>query len=402
MAAMLSVAEALARVVAGVVPTAAERVGLHQAGGRVLAEDLVSLRTQPPFAASAMDGYALIGAEAVAGARLRVVGESAAGHGFDGTVEPGTAVRIFTGAPVPAGADTVLIQEDARRDGEWVEVASPVSTGRNIRARGVDFAEGEVLLKAGTRLDFRTLSLAAAMNHATLPVHRKPRVAILATGDELRAPGSMLGPDQIVASNAYGVAEIVRVCGGEPIDHGIAPDIEAEIAARTVAAARDADVLVTLGGASVGDHDYVQQALGSEGMELGFWKIAMRPGKPLIFGRLGATRVLGLPGNPVSSLVCALLYLKPLLQALTGDAAPPASEVTARLGAAMKPNDQRQDYVRARLDRAPDGGWIATPHTSQDSSLLGILAGSGGLIVRPPGAPAAEAGEACRVVLMQG
>ncbi|MBL9048290.1 MAG: molybdopterin molybdotransferase MoeA, partial [Tabrizicola sp.] len=281
-------------------------------------------------------------------------------------------------------------------------VESPVATGRNIRARGVDFAEGEVLLKAGTRLDFRTLSLAAAMNHATLPVHRKPRVAILATGDELRAPGSVLGPDQIVASNAYGVAEIVRVCGGEPIDHGIAPDIEAEIAARTVAAARDADVLVTLGGASVGDHDYVQQALGSEGMELGFWKIAMRPGKPLIFGRLGATRVLGLPGNPVSSLVCALLYLKPLLQVLTGDAAPPASEVCARLGAAMKPNDQRQDYVRARLDRAPDGGWIATPHTSQDSSLLGILAGSGGLIVRPPGAPAADAGEACRVVLMQG
>jgi molybdopterin molybdotransferase len=399
--ALISVEEALARVLASVAsPLAAESVALEDALGRTLAEDVRALRTQPPFANSAMDGYALIAADAAATpARLKVIGESAAGRGFEGVVKPGEAVRIFTGAPMPAGADTVLIQENARREGDALIVDALEAPGRNVRAAGLDFHDGERLLAAGRRLTPRDLALAAAANHARLNVRRRPRVAILATGDELVRPGAARGPAQIVASNNYAVAGVVAASGGEPVDLGIAADDRQALAKSFARAAElKADVLVTLGGASVGDYDLVQQALIESGLELGFWRIAMRPGKPLMHGRLGEMKVLGLPGNPVSSVVCAVLFLRPLLLALLGDpnAAADASE-TARLGADVGANDLRQDYLRATLAEE-NGAWRATPVESQDSSLVKLLAASQCLIVRKPHAPAAQRGEECRVL----
>ncbi len=319
---LISVAEALARVLASVTePLGEETVPLSEALGRTLARDVRALRTQPPFANSAMDGYALRSSDATSpGARLEVIGESAAGHGFEGRLGAHQATRIFTGAPLPEGADAVAIQEQARREGDTVTLAEAVAAGENVRTRGFDFGDGEIVIEAGRRLTPRDIALAAAANHPTLALRRRPRVAILATGDELVAPGETPGPAQIVASNNFAVAGIVAAAGGEPIDLGIAVDDPAALS-RSLAQAQDvkADVLVTLGGASVGDYDLVQTTLVGAGMDLGFWRIAMRPGKPLIHGRLGATHVLGLPGNPTSSTVCALLFLRPLLRALVGD-----------------------------------------------------------------------------------
>ena len=290
----------------------------------MLARDLKALRTQPPFANSAMDGYAVRAADtANASATLTVIGESAAGRAFAGAVGPGEAVRIFTGAPMPEGADAIVIQEDVRREGERIRLSGAVPAGDNVRQAGMDFRAGEALIAAGRRLTPRDVALAAAANHTALIVRRRARVAILATGDELVAPGGSLGPAQIIASNNFAVAGVVEACGGVAIDLGIAVDELGALKA-AVGRARDAkaDVLVTLGGASVGDHDLVQQALVAAGMELGFWRIAMRPGKPLMHGRLGAMRVLGLPGNPTSSMVCAVLFLRPLLRALHGETRP--------------------------------------------------------------------------------
>jgi molybdopterin molybdotransferase len=397
---LLPVDEALARILADVVPVAAETVPIDVAAGRILAVDLAAVRTQPPFRSSAMDGYAVRGADvAEAGRRLAVIGTSAAGHGFAGRLSAGEAVRIFTGAPVPEGADTVLIQEDALVvDEGTIAVAVPGTPGRHVRAEGLDFRAGDVRITAGTPLDFRNVSLAAAMNHATVPVVRRPRVAILATGDELVTPGGDPGPDQIVASNHIGVAALVSRAGGEPVFLGIAPDRTDAIASAVRRAAEEgADVLVTLGGASVGEHDLVRDAFGLEGLSLDFWKIAMRPGKPLIFGRLGPMRVLGLPGNPVSSLVCGLVFLEPLVRALAGFGAAPVATEAAVLGAPMAKNDTRRDYVRAAL--AVDGErLVATPARVQDSSMISVLASAGCLIVREPFEPAAEAGAACRVI----
>ncbi|HUG60646.1 MAG TPA: molybdopterin molybdotransferase MoeA, partial [Methylomirabilota bacterium] len=302
--ALTPVPEAQDRLLSDVVPLGVETVPISEADGRVLAGDLRSLRTQPPFPASAMDGYAVRAADLAPGVRLAVIGQSAAGHGFAGRVEAGQAVRIFTGAPVPPGADTILIQENATRNGDTVVADGPVETGRHVRAAGLDFAEGEIGLAAGRRLGIREIGLAAAMNHGVLTVYRRPRVAILATGDELVAPGSPVGPDQIVASNGLSLAALVRSVGGEALDLGIAPDRLDVLRARI----RDgldagADVICLLGGASVGDHDLTRPALEAEGLVLDFWKIAMRPGKPLMFGRIGERRAIGLPGNPVSSLV---------------------------------------------------------------------------------------------------
>jgi molybdopterin molybdotransferase len=314
-------------------------------------------------------------------------------------VKRGEAVRIFTGAPMPQGADTVLIQENATREGDMLTAKAAEAPRRNVRMAGVDFSDGEPLLAAGRRLSPRDLALAAAANHATLSVRRRPRVAILATGDELVRPGAARGPAQIVASNNYAVAGIVAALGGEAIDLGIAPDdMKALAESFTRAAASKADILVTLGGASVGDYDLVQKALVDAGLELGFWRIAMRPGKPLMHGRLGAMIVLGLPGNPVSSVVCATLFLRPLVLALLGDpgAAADLSE-GAILGADVGENDVRQDYLRGTLTQA-DGAWRATPVASQDSSLVKLLAQSQCLIVRKPHAPAAKRGEACRII----
>jgi molybdopterin molybdotransferase len=346
-----------------------------------------------------MDGYALRSADAGAGAELAVIGTSAAGHGFRGVVGPGQCVRIFTGAPVPEGADAVLIQEDATvLEGGRIRVDESQAAGRNIRPKGLDFREGDVLLEAGRTMGMREVSLAAALGHGSIPVRERPRVAILATGDELVSPGEKPGPDQIVASNALGIAAFVAASGGEPHDLGIAVDTRPALA-DALARARDLspDVLVTLGGASVGDHDLVQEALKTAGMELDFWKIAMRPGKPLMFGRLGGMRVLGLPGNPVSSLVCAVLFLAPLLSALLGE--PPRDRTEAAiLGADMAENDRRQDYVRARLSERSDGLPVATPFPRQDSSMLATFARSDCLIIRAPHAPPAAAGTACRIV----
>ncbi|HLH48495.1 MAG TPA: gephyrin-like molybdotransferase Glp, partial [Roseiarcus sp.] len=392
---------ALARVLASVAaPLPAERVAVEAALGRILAEDIRALRTQPPFANSAMDGYALAAADtANLPARLKVVGESAAGRAFQGAIKRGEAVRIFTGAPMPEGADAVLIQENAAREGETVIAQTREEPGRNVRAAGLDFRQGEALLAAGRRLSPRDLALAAAANHAALRVRRRPRVAILATGDELVRPGAARGPAQIVASNNYAVAGIVAAVGGEAVDLGIAADDKQALAQSFARAAEiKADILVTLGGASVGDYDLVQQALVESGLELGFWRIAMRPGKPLMHGRLGEMKVLGLPGNPVSSVVCAILFLRPLLLALLGDpnAAADVSEA-ARLGADLGANDARQDYLRATL--AEDAGaWRATPIESQDSSLVKLLAKSQCLVIRKPHAPAARRGEECRMM----
>ena len=328
------------------------------------------------------------------------MGESAAGRRYPHALRAGETVRIFTGAPLPEGADTVLIQENAACEDRRVRVLEAPEPGRNIRRAGLDFSEHETLLQAGTRCGAAALALAAAMNHPVLPVARRPLVAIIATGDELVRPGEPAGPDQIVASNSFAIAAIVEAAGGVALDLGIVAD-EYEPLAAAIRAARDAgaDVLITLGGASVGDHDLVKPALAREGMELGFWRIAMRPGKPLIHGRLGSMAILGLPGNPVSSIVCGALFLVPLVRALSGDptAALDRSE-PAVLGAALRANDQRQDYMRATLTMRDDGVPVAVPHVVQDSSMLRVLAQAQCLVIREPGAPAAVAGSACRIL----
>jgi molybdopterin molybdotransferase len=400
--ALMPVAEALARLLDGAAPLGPETVAIDGAAWRVLASDIRALRTQPPFDASAMDGYAVRAADTAApAAALRVIGEAPAGRGFAGTVGPGEAVRIFTGAPLPAGADAVLIQENARADTPGAVTAlEPVAAFRNVRRQGLDFREGDALLPAGRVLDPAALSLAAAANHPALPVVRRPLVAILATGDELQPPGGVLGPDQIVASNAYGVAALVTRGGGAVLDLGIVRDDRAAIdaALRRALDAR-ADIVVTLGGASVGDHDLVREVLTAAGMSLDFWKIAMRPGKPLMFGRFGGVRVLGLPGNPVASLVCSHLFLAPLVARLGG--LPHETGLrSAILGAPMPENDQRQDYVRAHaVDRG--GSLVATPYPMQDSSMLRTLADANALIVRAPHAAAAEAGQVCTIVTLR-
>jgi molybdopterin molybdotransferase len=400
--ALVPVAEALERLLDGAVPLASESVPLFEAVDRVLAEPVAALRTQPPFNASAMDGYAARAADvASVPARLSVIGMAPAGRGFDGSVGKAQAVRIFTGAPLPDGADTIVIQENVRDIGGGdIEVTEPAAEWRNIRRIGLDFSKGDVLLEKGRLLDPAALSLAASANHPRVSVVRRPLVAIIATGDELLPPGSELGPDQIISSNAYGVAAAAQSVGARALDLGIAADRKEAIAALVKkAVAAGADVIVTLGGASVGDHDLIHDVLTGEGMRLGFWKIAMRPGKPLMFGRLGETRCIGLPGNPVASLVCSQLFLKPLLARLGGRNH--RQDIRkARLGAAMPANDLRQDYVRAVVQEDA-GVLVATPFSIQDSSMLRMLADANGLIVRPPFTPAAAMGEACSVLMLR-
>ncbi len=398
---LISVEEALARVLNSARLTHVETVLIGSAHQRTLAQDLRSLRTQPPFNASAMDGYAVLGSDVQhVGARLKVIGESAAGHSYHGEIKSGEAVRIFTGAPVPDGADTILLQEHATRDGDYVIVIEPETQGRHIRKRGLDFADGQLLLESGTRLDSRSLALAAAMGHGEVHVYKRPRVAILATGDELVEPGHAPGPDKIVASNHLTAAALVEAAGGEAIQLGIAGDSFTSLERGIIAAeSEDADVLVTLGGASVGDHDLVQSVLARRGMELSFWRIAMRPGKPLIHGRLGDMIIMGLPGNPVSSFVCSKIFLEPLLRAMQGDpeAARDPSE-PAILGTGVRQNDKRQDYLRATLDMGGNGLPVATPFELQDSSMVRVMAEAGALVIRAPNAPPQHAGDMCRII----
>ncbi|MBZ9810669.1 MULTISPECIES: gephyrin-like molybdotransferase Glp [unclassified Mesorhizobium] len=400
--ALLPVAAALERLLEGAAPLASESVSLLEAVDRVLAEPVVALRTQPPFNASAMDGYAVRAIDvASVPSRLSVIGMAAAGRGFDGAVGKAQAVRIFTGAPLPQGADTIVIQENVRDlGGGSIEVVEPTAEGRNIRRFGLDFSEGDTLLEKGRVLDPAALSLVASANHPRVGVVKRPLVAIIATGDELLPPGSELGPDQIISSNAYGVAAAAQSVGAHALDLGIAADREEAIAALVrKAVAAGADVIVTLGGASVGDHDLIHDVLTGEGMTLGFWKIAMRPGKPLMFGRLGDIRCIGLPGNPVASLVCSQLFLKPLLARLGGRNF--RQDIRqARLGAAMQANDLRQDYVRAVVRQKADI-LVATPFSIQDSSMLRMLADANGLIVREPFVSAAAAGDACSVLMLR-
>jgi molybdopterin molybdotransferase len=399
---LLPVDEALRRILSGVRgPLAGETLPLHACRGRTLAADLAALRTQPPFAASAMDGYAVRLADAVPGARLSVVGESVAGRRFDGSILPGQTVRIFTGAPMPPGADAILIQENATREGVGIVVLEPPTLGRFLRPAGLDFKAGETLLCAGRRLDAASLALAAAMGHPTLNVRRRPRIGILATGDELVPPGEAAGPDQIVASNPYAIAALAEAAGAEPIDFGIAPDDRDRLRERVEhALSQDLDVFVTLGGASVGEHDLVREVLGGLGLDLGFWRIAMRPGKPLVQGRIDETAFIGLPGNPVSSIVCAILFLVPLLRALQGDPNAGADPTEpALLGADVPGNDARQDYLRARIELDRDHVLPRViPARAQDSSMLRLLAEADALLLRPANAPPAATGDPCRII----
>lgn len=391
--ALLPVAEALTRVLSDIPPPAEEIVPITDAAGRVLTRDLAATLTQPPFAASAMDGYAVFGDGAAAvGARWTVVGEAAAGRGYSGDVSPGEAVRIFTGAPVPAGCGTVVIQEDVSRTGDTIIAIDATKAGANIRRAGNDFDAGDVLLTRGRRLDAHTVTLAAAMGHGEVPVARRPVVAILATGDELVPPGTRPGPDQIVSSNPVGLAALVAQAGGIARPLGIAPDDMGALKAR-IGEARDADILITIGGASVGDHDLVGPALKDLGLDLAFWKIALRPGKPLMFGRLDRTRVLGLPGNPVSALITARVFLVPLVKALLGETYDAREAETAVLTQPLEANGPRLHLMRAKLGRNADGALSVTPLPSQDSSLLSALALADCLIRREPGAGVSRAGD---------
>lgn len=391
--ALLPVATALDRVLDGVPAPAEEMVAIADADGRVLTQDLAAKLTQPPFAASAMDGYAVYGdGGAPVGERWTVIGESAAGRGFSGRVAAGQAVRIFTGAPVPPGCGTVVIQEDVSRTGEAIIAIDATRAGANIRPAGNDFTAGDVALKRGRRLDAHTLTLAAAMGYGLVAVARRPVVAILATGDELVAPGTPPGADQIVSSNPVGIAALVTGAGGVARHLGIVPD-RLEALTACIRAARDADVLVTIGGASVGDHDLVGEALKIEGLDLAFWKIALRPGKPLMFGRLGKTRVLGLPGNPVSALITARVFLVPLIEALLGQDRSAQDHETAILTQPLEANGPRLHLMRAKLGRNEAGALTVAPMPSQDSSLLSALAVADCLIRREPDVGAAAAGE---------
>jgi molybdopterin molybdotransferase len=396
----MPVADALAAVLSGAEALPEEMVVLDSAYKRILAHDLAALRTQPPDAMSAMDGYAVRAADAArAGARLKVIGEIAAGRPFDRIVGPGEAARIFTGGVMPDGADAVIIQEDTVIESGGITVTEAAVAGRHIRRAGVDFRQGDVLLKAGSELSDRDLSLAASMNYPLLPVRRRPKVALLATGDELVMPGETPGPGQIVYSNGYALRALTRAEGADVIDLGIAADT-LDATTSGIRRARDvgADILITTGGASVGDHDLVKQALDAEGVAMAFWRIAMRPGKPLMHGRLGAMRVIGLPGNPVSSYVCAFLFLVPLIRRLCGRVTIHHATESALLGRDIAANDQREDYLRARLATRNDGALIVTPVDHQDSSLLGNLAAAQALLIRPPFAPAAKAGSACNIL----
>jgi molybdopterin molybdotransferase len=387
----LSVDEARDRILAGLRPTSAEVVPVAGAWNRVTAEPVRARLTQPPSDVSAMDGYGLRAADGGLGATLTVIGAAPAGHPFEGQVGAGQAVRIFTGSVIPDGADTVLLQEDATRNGDALTVNEAVALGRHIRRAGQDFAHGDVVIPAGRRMTARDVGLAAAANHPWITVHRRPRVAILATGDEIALPGEPIPTGGIVSSNSHALAALIRALGGEPIVLPVAKDTT-----EAVAAAADSvhgmDMLVTTGGASVGDHDLVIAGLQTRGLVVDFWQIAMRPGKPLLFGNLGAVPVLGLPGNPVSALVCAILFLLPSIARMSGRPAAPPPVTRAIAGAALRENDRRADHLRSAIETDADGRIVATPFPVQDSAMLRRLALADALILRPPHAPALPAG----------
>ncbi|WP_101068108.1 molybdopterin molybdotransferase MoeA [Roseovarius salinarum] len=383
---MITVEEALSQLFTLVGPLPAETVPLASAGGRVLAEAAVAARAQPPFAASAMDGYAVTSADARPGARLAVVGTAAAGHRHDPRLRPGTAVRIFTGAPVPEGADRIVIQEDATRTGDMVTLDEVPGTGAHIRPAGADFARG-ARLPAPRVLTPADVALLAAMNLPRVAVTRKPEVALISTGDELVMPGDDPGDDQIIASNTFGLKALLEAHGAEARILPIAADDPAAL--RTAfGLAEGADLVVTIGGASVGDHDLVGPVAAELGMDRAFYKVAMRPGKPLMAGRMGGAAMIGLPGNPVSAIVCGHVFLVPVLRKMLGLGAAPAPRHTARLAVDVGANGPREHYMRATLD-----GDAIRPADRQDSALLTVLAGANALMIRPPHDPPRTAGD---------
>ncbi len=408
---LLPVADALARILAGVPLMPGEEIPVSAALGRVTAEPVRARRTQPPVAMSAMDGYA-VRAEDVATVptTLTRIGDAPAGGAHDGTVGPGEAVRIFTGGPVPSGADTIVIQEDvdaeSETDGARITVREGAPAGKFIRPAGLDFKAGDIGIEAGRAMTARDVGLAAAMNVPWIMARRRPKVAILATGDEIVRPGEPIGPNQIVSSNSYALSALVRACGGEPVVLGIAPDTVEGIQ-QLVHGARGMDLVLTTGGASVGEHDLVQKALGTEaygpgGLEVDFWRIAMRPGKPLIFGKVGGIPMLGLPGNPVSTLVCGMIFVKPAIEAMLGLVKAEEPPLRARLGAALGENDQREDYLRATLSWNTEGERVATPFSRQDSSMLARLAQADCLIIRPAHDRARAEGELMDILPLWG
>ncbi|MCI4665808.1 MAG: molybdopterin molybdotransferase MoeA [Neomegalonema sp.] len=400
---LLPVADAARRLFDMARPVGLETVGLAEAEGRVLRRDLVAARTQPPFDASAMDGFAVRRAEADVGARLRVTGEAAAGGAPPPDLAPGCAVRIFTGAATPLGADAIALQEDvdvSEEDGRlWATIRDPLESQSYIRPAGGDFQQGQPLLKGPRRLSPEDVALAAAAGRPWLHVSRRPRIVLISTGDELALPGEPLGPGMIVASNAYGVAAMLRREGAQVEIAPIASD-DPEALTEAVRDAAGVDLIVTLGGASDGAHDHARAAFRAAGAELDFYKIAMRPGKPLAAGRLGAALVLGLPGNPVSAMVCARLFAIPLVGALTGMTPALPKRSSFLLGAPLAQNGPREHYERARLENSAEGA-RAIPARSQDSSLLSILAAADILIVRPPFDPPKAAGDAVECVILR-
>jgi molybdopterin molybdotransferase len=400
--AMLTVRDAHARVIAAFEPLPAETVSVADAAGRVLAAPPAARLTQPPSDLSAMDGYA-VRAEDVPAAptTLTLVGEAAAGGSYDHALKPGEAVRIFTGGPLPMGADAIVIQEDTKAEGGKITILEAPTPGRHVRKAGLDFRAGDTPFAPGRTLTTRDVALAAAMNHPWLSVHRKPRIAILSTGDELVMPGEPVGRNQIVSSSGIAVAALVRAWGGDPTLFDIARD-DAKLIQDRIAAGAQHDLLITLGGASVGDHDLVQGALKAQGFAMDFWKIAMRPGKPLMFAAKDRARVLGLPGNPVSTMVCSLLFMKPAMERMLGQPGNLPTTRPARLAVAVKANDLREDYVRALVTRSADGTLTVEPHKIQDSSMLSVLAWSNALLVRPAHDLARKAGESVQVIDLAG
>lgn len=396
---LMPVADARQKILFRFSPLSGESVMLDEALGRVLAEDLTARITQPPFDASAMDGYALRAADVTAcPVELTVTGEAAAGSEGAKIVGRGEAIRIFTGGVMPRGADTIVIQENVTRlEGDRIRIENSALAGRHIRPRGQDFKEGQMLLAAGTLMGPRQIGLAAAANCADVTLRRRPRIGILSTGDEIKPAGSILGPGQIVNSNGPALAALITANGGIPVDLGIAADTPESLRA-AVDSATNLDLLITIGGASVGAHDLVQRTLSDMGLKIDFWRIAMRPGKPLMCGDFNGTPMIGLPGNPVAVMVCALIFVIPALRRMAGLTPEIIPPERVRLGTALPANDDRQDYLRAKLVRNAAGQLEATTMPSQDSSMLHLLAHSDCLILRPPHAPAAKPGDDIEIV----
>lgn len=392
---MISVEDALTKILNLFSPLETEEVPIAQAGGRVLARDVTATHDQPPFPSSAMDGYAVQAGDIHPGATLQVIGESAAGTRFDGILSSGQAVRIFTGAPVPEGADKILIQEDCTRTNNHITVSNHIDTAPYIRPAGTDFTKGHKV-KAPLHLGPHEIALLAAMNRGSVPVYRKPIIALVPTGDELVYPGDALGPDQIASSNNFGLKTLIEAAGGTARLLPIARDEEAVL--RTVLDfCTHADAIVTLGGASVGDHDLMGKLIQSPDMDAAFYKVAMRPGKPLMAGDYKGTPLIGLPGNPVSALVCGHVFLRPALNVMLGFSKAPLPQETATLAQDIPANGPRAHYMRAHLD-LKDGGWMCTPFERQDSSLLSVLANANALMIRAPNDPAYQAGQTVDVI----